>query len=40
MTTERLLELLHMDVFDPIDYISIDRSKYCLMIVDDYSRFT
>jgi transposase InsO family protein len=40
MTTERPLELLHMDVFSLIDYISIDRSKYCLMIVDDYSRFT
>jgi hypothetical protein len=40
MTTERPLELLHMDLFDPIAYISIDRSKYCLIIVDDYSRFT
>jgi hypothetical protein len=40
MTTERLLELLHMDLFGPIAYISIDGSKYCLVIVDDYSRFT
>jgi hypothetical protein len=40
MTTERLLELLHMDLFSPIAYISIDMSKYCLVIVDDYSRFT
>jgi hypothetical protein len=40
MTTDRPLELLHMDLFDPIAYISIDRSKYCLVIVDDYSRFT
>jgi transposase InsO family protein len=40
MTTERPLELLHMDLFSPIAYISIDRSKYCLVIVDDYSRFT
>jgi transposase InsO family protein len=40
MTTERPLELLHMDLFGPIAYISIDRSKYCLVIVDDYSRFT
>jgi hypothetical protein len=38
--TERPLELLHMDLFGSIAYISIDRSKYCLMIVDDYSRFT
>jgi hypothetical protein len=40
MTTERPLELLHMDQFGSIAYISIDRSKYCLVIVDDYSRFT
>jgi hypothetical protein len=40
MTTDRPLELLHMDLFDPIAYKSIDRSKYCLVIVDDYSRFT
>jgi hypothetical protein len=40
MTTERPLELLHMDLFGPIAYISISRSKYCLVIVDDYSRFT
>jgi transposase InsO family protein len=40
MTTDRLLELLHMDLFGPITYISIGGSKYCLVIVDDYSRFT
>jgi hypothetical protein len=40
MTTERPLELLHMDLFGPIAYISISGSKYCLVIVDDYSRFT
>jgi hypothetical protein len=40
VTTKRPLELLHMDVFDPIAYINIDGSKYCLVIVDDYSRFT
>jgi transposase InsO family protein len=40
MTTERLLELLHMDLFDPIVYISIGGSKYCLVILDDYSHFT
>jgi hypothetical protein len=40
MTDERPLELLHMDLFGPVAYISIDRSKYCLVIVDDYSRFT
>jgi hypothetical protein len=40
MPTEGPLELLHMDLFDPIAYISIGWSKYCLVIVDDYYRFT
>jgi hypothetical protein len=40
MTMDRLLELLHMYLFGPIAYISIGGSKYCLVIVDDYSRFT
>jgi hypothetical protein len=40
MTTDRLLELLHMDLFGLIAYISIGGSKYCLAIVDDYSHFT
>jgi hypothetical protein len=40
MTTDRPIELLHMDLFGPIAYISIGGSKYCLVIVDDYSRFT
>jgi transposase InsO family protein len=40
MMTDRPLELLHMDLFGPIAYISIDESKYYVVIVDDYSRFT
>jgi transposase InsO family protein len=40
MMTDRPLELLHMDLFGPIAYISIDGIKYCLVIVDYYSRFT
>jgi hypothetical protein len=40
MTTDRPLELLHMDLFGPIAYISIGGSKYCLVIVGDYSHFT
>jgi hypothetical protein len=40
MTSERLLELLHMDLFSPIAYISINGSKYCLVIVNHYSHFT
>jgi hypothetical protein len=40
MTTHRPLELLHMYLLVPIAYISIGGSKYCLVIVDDCSRFT
>jgi transposase InsO family protein len=40
MMTDRPLELLHMYLFGSITYISIGGSKYCLVIVDDYSRFT
>jgi transposase InsO family protein len=40
ITVERSLELLHMDLFGSIAYISIDGSKYYLMIVNDYSCFT
>jgi transposase InsO family protein len=40
MTTTRPLEILHMDLFDPIAYISIGSNKYGIVIVDDYSRFT
>jgi transposase InsO family protein len=40
MTTDRPLELLHMDLFGPIAYINIGESKSCLVIVNDYSRFT
>jgi transposase InsO family protein len=40
MTTDKPLESLHMDLFVLIAYISIGGSKYCLVIVDDYSRFT
>jgi hypothetical protein len=40
MTTTRPLELLHMDLFGPIAYLSIGGNKYGLVIVDDFSRFT
>jgi hypothetical protein len=40
MTTSRPLELLHIDLLDPIAYISIGGSKYGLVNVDDYTRFT
>jgi hypothetical protein len=32
--------MLHMDLFDPITYISIGDNKYDLVVVDDYSCFT
>jgi transposase InsO family protein len=40
MTMSRPLELLHMDLFGSVAYLSIGGSKYGLVIVDDYSRFT
>jgi transposase InsO family protein len=40
MTTSRPLELLHMDLFGPIDYLSIGGSEYGLIMVDDYFSFT
>jgi transposase InsO family protein len=39
MTTSRPLELIHMDLFRPVAYLSIGGSKYGLVIVDDFSRF-
>jgi hypothetical protein len=40
VTTTRPLKMLHMNLFGPIAYISIDGNKYGLIIIDDYSRFT
>jgi hypothetical protein len=40
MTTSRPLDLLHMDLFGPVAYLSIGGSKYGLVIIDDFSRFT
>jgi transposase InsO family protein len=40
MTTSRPLELLHMDLFGHVAYLSIGGSKYGLVIVGDFSRFT
>jgi transposase InsO family protein len=39
VTTIKLLELLHMDLFSPVAYMSIGGNKYDLVIVDDYSHF-
>nr|GEY23490.1 hypothetical protein [Tanacetum cinerariifolium] len=34
------LELLHMDLCEPMRVVSINGKKYILVIVDDYSRYT
>jgi hypothetical protein len=40
ISSKRVLELLHMDLFDPLSHASRGGKKYCLVIVDDYSRYT
>jgi transposase InsO family protein len=40
MSTSRVLELLHMNLFGPTIYKSLGGNLYCLVIVDDYSRYT
>ena len=38
MTTSRPLELLHMDLFRLVSYLSIEGCKYGLVIVDKIGR--
>ncbi|KAK1667790.1 hypothetical protein QYE76_055949 [Lolium multiflorum] len=40
VTTSRPLELLHLDLFRPSHYDTLGGSKYGLVIVDDYSRYS
>ena len=40
LSTSRVLELLHMDLFRPTTYASLGGNKYCLVLVDDYSWYT
>jgi transposase InsO family protein len=40
MSTSRVLELLQMDLFGPTTYKSLGENLYCLVIIDDYSRYT
>jgi hypothetical protein len=40
LTTTRPLELLHMDIFGLVAYVSIGGNKYGFVIVDDYARYT
>jgi hypothetical protein len=39
ISSKRILELLHVDLFGPPSHASLGGKKYCLMIVDDYSRY-
>ena len=39
LSTSRCLELLHMHLFGPTTYKSLGGNLYCLVIVDDYSRY-
>jgi hypothetical protein len=40
ISSKRILELLHVDIFGPPYHASLGGKKYCLVIVDDYSRYT
>ncbi|KAK1607075.1 hypothetical protein QYE76_030748 [Lolium multiflorum] len=40
ISSKRILELLHVDLFGPTSHASLGAKKYCLVIVDDYSRYT
>ena len=40
VSTSRPIELLHVDLFGPIDVLSNGGEFYGFFIVDDYSRFT
>ena len=40
LSTSRVLELLHLDLFGPIQIMSVSGKKYSLVIVDDFSRYT
>ena len=40
MNTSKTFELLHMDLFGPTQYTSIDGNKYEFVIMDNYTRYT
>lgn len=40
VSTTQPLELIHIDLFGPINMLSLGRKRYVFVIVDDYSRFT
>ena len=34
------LQLIHMDLFGPVNVMSLSGKKYALVIVDDFSKYT
>jgi len=38
--TNKVLELLHMDLMGPMQTESLEGKRYVLVVVDDYSRYT
>jgi hypothetical protein len=38
--SKRILELLHVDIIGTPSHASLGWKKYCLVIVEDYSRYT
>ena len=34
------LQLLHMDLFGPVNIMSMSKKRYAIVIVDDYSKYT
>ncbi|GJR17894.1 integrase, catalytic region, zinc finger, CCHC-type containing protein [Tanacetum coccineum] len=39
-SSESPRELLHMDLFGPVSIESINKKRYCLVVTDDFSRFS
>ncbi|GJR58121.1 putative ribonuclease H-like domain-containing protein [Tanacetum coccineum] len=39
-TIRKPLELLHMDLFGPVSVDSINKKRYCLVVTNDFSRFS
>ena len=40
ISTSKPLQLLHIDLFEPSRYASLNVKYYTFVIVDDYSRYT
>jgi hypothetical protein len=40
MSTSKIFELLHIDLFGPTTYTSIGGDKYGFVIMDDFTRYT